>query len=342
MTDNSLLDETKDSLQRIQNFDTNALSRREELGRSFNFEDAVPHVKRVIALFSRIPTDILDQFPDQQLNAVKQQADIYYNLLKSILEFDPAEPDAAIKRKQLITQADEKFQQIFTSIHPFISYAVARTADFGAIADEGRATVQAVSDKVDALLNEIAQKGDEADRVLQEVRNAAAERGVSQEAFHFSNAADEHAKLAEKWEKTTKRWAILLGLFAFASVFFHRIPWLAPTNTLETAQYVVSKILIFGVIAYMLGLSAKNYLSHKHNEIVNRHRQNSLMTYQSISNAASEEHGRDIILQHAAAAIYQLHDTGYVKSTSSSNNTTVTEMLPKATLPLTLGGHGSS
>ncbi|WP_319826291.1 hypothetical protein [Thalassovita sp.] len=147
-----------------------------------------------------------------------------------------------------------------------------------------------------------------------------------------------HQKEAEVWRKRTGNWAIVLGLFAAATLFLHKCPWIKPENNLEAAQLIVSKVLLFGVVAYMLSLSAKNYLSHRHNEVVNRHRQNALMTYRSLVEAGSTQEARDIILQQAASAIYQQQDTGYVK-TSERSNSTITELIPRTSLPL--GNSGS-
>ena len=67
--------------------------------------------------------------------------------------------------------------------------------------------------------------------------------------------------------------ANLLGAYAVLSLGIHKIPLIAPGNTYETVQMAISKILIFAVISFVLYLSARNFMSHKHNAAVNRHRQ---------------------------------------------------------------------
>ena len=49
---------------------------------------------------------------------------------------------------------------------------------------------------------------------------------------------------------------------------------------------MASKVLFFGMVVYALYFSAKNFLSHKHNQVVNTHRQNALMTFQVLVDAA--------------------------------------------------------
>ena len=61
----------------------------------------------------------------------------------------------------------------------------------------------------------------------------------------------------------------------------------------------------------MLYLSVRSYLSHKHNAIVNRHCQNSLLTYRALVDAAGSSENREVILIHAAKCICGPQPTGY-------------------------------
>ena len=88
----------------------------------------------------------------------------------------------------------------------------------------------------------------------------------------------------------------------------------------------------------MLFLSSKNFLSHKHNAIVNKHRQNALMTYTALTDSAASDESKDIVLNHASSCIFSPQDTGYIKHENSSNNTagsrSVVELIPKTTMKL--------
>ena len=80
----------------------------------------------------------------------------------------------------------------------------------------------------------------------------------------------------------------------------------------------------------MLFLSAKNFLTHKHNAIVNKHRQNALVTFQALVDAAKDESCKDIILTHASSCIFSPQETGYSKggSNPSGSNRSIVELLP--------------
>lgn len=165
------------------------------------------------------------------------------------------------------------------------------------------------------------------------IRRVAAEQGVSQQAIHFNTEAELHKGLAATWKATTIRAAWLVGGYTALSLFFNQTPWLRPTNSFEAVQLVSSKLLLFGVLAYLLALAAKNFLAHQHNEIVNRHRQNALMTFNALAEAAHGPDNKDIVLTHASACIFSPQDTGYTKGGSGESAVTaksVVELLPKA------------
>lgn len=186
-------------------------------------------------------------------------------------------------------------------------------AALGALEREARAAMQSAADQTAALTKELAARKQEADKILDDVRRVAAEQGVSQQAMYFHNESLEHEKEADSWRAATIWIAIGLAVYSVLTVFLHKWTWLQPTDAYSASQIAVSMVLIFAVMAYMLILSARNFLSHKHNEIVNRHRQNALLTFNALVNAAGNDEARDIVLTYAAACIFAPQETGYTK-----------------------------
>jgi hypothetical protein len=113
------------------------------------------------------------------------------------------------------------------------------------------------------------------------------------------------------------------------ALFIHKIPYFIPQNTYEAVQLSISKSLIFAVIAYLLILCGRNFLSHKHNAIVNKHRQNALLTFKALVDAAGSEQNRDIVLTHAASCIFSPQETGYTKGSQQTNVTGLVETIPR-------------
>ncbi|MCU1418814.1 MAG: hypothetical protein JWP32_2988, partial [Schumannella sp.] len=66
-----------------------------------------------------------------------------------------------------------------------------------------------------------------------------------------------------------------------------------------------------------LVLSSRNFMSHKHNMIINSHRESALHTFEALAKASNHDSSaRDIILTHASACIFSPQETGYAKSSS--------------------------
>jgi hypothetical protein len=187
--------------------------------------------------------------------------------------------------------------------------------DFQALEREARAATQAAKDQAAGILEELSTQKKIVDSIITEVRSAAAEQGVGKQAIHFKNEADNHAALSSKWLERTVKAAIILIIYSIISLFIHRIDGIADGDY-AMFQLAVSKILIFAVLAYGVILSARNFLSHKHNEIINRHRQNALATFAALAEATSDAASSDIVLSHAAACIFAPQETGYTKSDS--------------------------
>ena len=330
-----LLQEATESLKRIQEFDVSKLPRENELGSELHFAEAVAPAEQLIELYKRLSVAALQDFPDQTLTIIKDNANNSYQLFTQALEFKAAQQNPQNARNSIITQIKNAYQPAFQALHPFISYSLHRAADFQRLDTQARATLQSVKDKADDFAEEMKSHENNAKQILDEIRNVAAEQGVSQQAHYFKEEAERHETDAETWRSRTTKLAIGLGIYSVASLFIHKLPGLDPSDTYQSIQLVTSKILIFGVIAYMLFLSARNFLSHKHNAILNKHRQNALLTFKALTDAAKEEENRDIVLNHASSCIFTPQDTGYIKTSggqSAGANTSLVELLPKTVM----------
>lgn len=303
-----------ESLVRMQSFDTSLLPRERELGSLVNFAGAVAPAERLIALYKRISVTVLEDLPLTTLNVLFQQANSDYNILKQILDFQPGRPGN--ERNNLINQLDQAYQQAFINLNFLVSFSTSKSIDFQGLERQARATIQKVEDLGTKLTDELGKKSQEAERVLDLVRKAAAEHGVSQQATYFRDDAKEHEQEAVVWSKRISTSAWILGVFAFLTLFLHKIPWIKPDNLYQTVQMAVSKVLIFGVLSYMVYLATKNYLAHKHNAVINRHRQNALMTYKALVDAAKDVANKEVILTHASACIFSPQPTGYTGGAS--------------------------
>jgi len=326
--------EAEESLVRMQQFDVSTLPRERELGSEVNFLGAVEPSTRLVDLYKRLSVTALDDLSQQGLQQVRDRANADFALLKQALDFKLAsQSNPQATRDSIIQQLSQSYDPSFQTLHPYIAYSLHRSADFQRLDADARATMQAISDRAGIVEAQLQEHEKEAQRVLTEIRSVAAEEGVTQQSAHFRAEADRHDTEAETWRTRTVNLAIALGVYAALSVFLHKIPFLTPTSNYETIQLAISKVLVFSVLAYMLFLSARNFLNHKHNAIVNRHRQNALMTHRALVEAASDHGIREAIMVQAAGCIFSPQNTGYTGGTSGGDSPSpksVVELLSKA------------
>ncbi len=308
------VDEVLDDLKRVQSFSASDLVQEDRLGRDAAFREAIMPAERLIGLFQKIPLDAIQEFPQTQRKQIQDSAKAVYNLFDEIGNFSVDEGNIAQRKSQLVQQLEQSYQGYFDKLFPLVSFAVARTVDFNRLTEEGRTAVQSIRDESKKLVDEIKETSDNARGVLQEVREAAAEQGVTQQAKYFETEANTHQELSGTWLTASIFMASIVVLYAVLSLFFPKFEFLAASTTSEAIQLTVSKILIFFVLVFLLFQCAKNYFAHQHNVVINRHRQNALMTYTTLAEAGSSIEARDTVLQHAAAAIYAPNDTGYAKN----------------------------
>lgn len=332
MATQSVLDTAREALLRVQQFDVATLSREDDLGKQLNFADAVPLAEALVDIYRRLPLASLDDFSDGQLNAITKQAQADYNVFKQILDFSATSPNAADTRNGIINGLQTRRDQLFDQVWQYVAYGVARITDTSLLETQARATIQSIKDQSEKLTSQLQDAKQHADSALAEIRAVAAEQGVSQQAIYFKQEAEEQETLASTWLTRTYWFAAAVGGFAVLSLFLHKIEWLRPETSWEMFQLVSSKLLIFAVLGYLLLLAARNYATHKHNAVVNRHRQNALLTYRKIVEASGSAGTEDIVLAHAASCIFSPQETGFShgKGESLSGSKSVLELMTKS------------
>ena len=196
---------------------------------------------------------------------------------------------------------------------------------------ELREIVQQARDNFENHRSMMSQSETEVNELLENIRTVSAESGVSQHAIHFKEESDFHSKRAKNWKIAT---FICIGVLAFYSgMTLIGYNWFAPNggDIRHEIQLIVGKVLLFAVLSSGAFLSARNFLSHTHNAIVNKHRQNALVTFKALVDASEDEANRDVILTHASACIFSPQNTGYTKSDGqlSTIDPTVVGMISK-------------
>lgn len=322
----------EERLTALQERDLSGLGRRDELGQHHHLNEAVPPLEKTQGVFKELPPDLLKILSETMRRTVDQVLAQFEQDLADVEAFDPTGENAVGRRNDLIARAENSFPRTFDKLHPAISYVAARRTDFKALDREAREFLKDLEGRVEEFEQAIGEVRTEIDEVLDRVRKAAAEQGVSQQAAYFKTVADDEQKLADKWGQRTL-WA--LGVFiaiTFFGAFSYNWGWFGYDSNYPVALYISARVVLFFGLAFAVVTAARNYHAHKHNVTVNRQRQTSLQTFKVLADAAKSPADRDVILTHAAACIFQPQDTGFVRSTqdNSMGGQSVIEILRSA------------
>lgn len=302
--------EAKKALKSIQSYPVDTLVREKELGQLSSFKDVIEPAQSLIDLFKKIPVESLDDLPSAILtNSFVGPIAQVQSYFSQILDFNPTQGQGA--RDSLITQIAAYYNSVFTGLYPIIAYTSAKAIDLGSLEANARGVLERVQKYASDMESSLQTQLNEANKVVEAVRKIAAEQGVTQQAIYFKDEANLHNSEAEKWIKYTLYWAIGLGAWAFLSLFLAKWSWLRPQDMYQHFQLMVSKALVFAMISFMLYLSAKTYIAHRHNEVVNRHRQNALLTFDAFVKASGDPEAGRVILGQAAACVFAPQATGY-------------------------------
>ncbi|WP_299215103.1 hypothetical protein [uncultured Aquimarina sp.] len=153
---------------------------------------------------------------------------------------------------------------------------------------------------------------EELNLILSTSKDISSKIGVSKYATVFENESQEHLKISIIWIIFT---VLILISILFLGIFFFNITDIIDKEPSVFIKHAISKLVILSVLFYGLSLCNKNYKAHKHNAIVNKHRQNALTTFQAFSEAVENDPGtKNAILLQATQTIFGNQPTGYLKN----------------------------
>lgn len=147
------------------------------------------------------------------------------------------------------------------------------------------------------------------------------------------------AKQAEKHQQASQIWLFATGglVVAFGVIFYwlFSVLKLDGTEWIGVLQNVFTKGFLLTLIYLVLNRSIKNYTAHKHLEVINRHRQNALDTFDDFVESAGEnQETRDAVLLAATNAIFDANQSGYLPTkTKGTDNANPIQQVVRAVLP---------
>jgi len=304
----------------LENISLESLIREKDLGNQLNFIKAQPTIIKIIDLFKKAKNVDLSEVPFKLLNQFHSALTETLEKFGEFVNFDPAQGNPVQQRDALINDLENRYDNIHKRVLDILTIGLLYSNDF---------SMQQA--KLDNLIKDFENKKKEDDKksknylgeleqTLSNAKAAAAQVGVSQHSTVFKTESDDHKKEAKKWLKWTI--GILIGITLVSILALIFIPN-EEANTREIIQYTLTKLVILSTMFYALSICSRNYKAHKHNSLLNQHRQNALTTFETFSKAAGpDDQTKNAVLLEATHTIFSNQQTGYLssdKETDSSN-----------------------
>lgn len=313
-----VLTSIKDGLIKISNYEIGKIIREKELGSEFSFKEAESTILNVLSLFKRVHPEELNQIPFNILNTFNGQLANAIARLEEMVNFNPKQGNPVAQRNQLIQNIENHYEGYFQHTIPVITTQMLNGNDLSI----QQAKYNQIIEELEKKKNEESKKSqeflNEMERTLKSAQDAAAKSGVAKYSALFKEESSNHKSEASFWLICT---IAVIAAIVLASVILIAFFPDKTKDTGEIVQYTVSKIIILSALFYGLSLCNKNFKAHKHNEVVNKHRQNALATFETFSNAAgSDIQTKNAVLIEATKTIFSNQQTGYLTSGSESES----------------------
>lgn len=293
-----------------------------------SFRPGIPTFERTLNLFRELQSSDLSILPTGVIQQISTRAQTALNQFEQVQNFTLAqEQNPVAARDHLITTIENEYDKHFQVLEPHINYLLVKQTDFAAIEEQARATIQ----QLDAYARKEQEKQQairqEMEETLRSVQEAAAEAGVGQQSMVFKNQADELEQATTRW----LRWTVVFGVAAFiySVLFFVFVPFAENGSTADIVRATVQRLVTLSLLVFGLGFSARQYSALRHNEVVTRHRQSALQTFETFVRATEDRETKDAVLLEATRSIFAGQPTGYLRHEShrrDSPNTVIEVM----------------
>jgi ElaB/YqjD/DUF883 family membrane-anchored ribosome-binding protein len=339
------------SLATLLKFDIDRLVQRERLGQELSFEVSRSMFVDILSTSQKLAKTNFESVPYGVLSGLVGTVQQLASLFQQIETFSPTNTgNAAQQRESYIQQVEDHWNSLYSQVRQILGPATEEAANKEL--DNLRSDVTRALSSVELASEQIKTRQTDADRQLQEfitqqkttvtselesvrseleaslieVRKAAAEAGVSMNAKYFDVEAVEFKKQARFWFWTLLILIVVLFAYAIGGGALLDSLGLSPQPTgsgiLDSTKLVSQRALLAFVLIFAVVWASKNYSASRHNEVVNRHRRNSLGSFETLAKSASDVQTKNAVLIQATQSIFSPQATGYVKSDGEDSSST--------------------
>lgn len=277
-----------------------------------DFREIENDLRTVIGFMEKLKSSNLIILPDKTLQSLNQHLLPVVTSINKIRNFTITQGNAPDLRKTLIGHIPGEIHQLFSAA----TYIISILGLLDEKDDEPRRAIEELTEKarsdVTGILAEMTKSAEEAQQTLSATKEAAGQAGVGVFTEDFKNEASDFGEAA-------KRWLIGMAIGVIVTIVVTAIyGFIIPFPSLAEKwpvllHYTATKFVIIGLLITATLWCGQMYKTSKHQQTINKHRANSLATFQAFVKAALDPSTSDAVLLETTRAIFKMHPTGYVR-----------------------------
>jgi hypothetical protein len=241
--------------------------------------------------FKVLPLSIL---PEAEILKLSNALNLTKLTIKQIRNFTIEQQNPKGTRDSLASQLTTQIDNFYTIAHIWIPYLAYQKGEIQANIKSLNDTVKKATKIVDEAKKDIDAKKTEIDSVVLAAKEASASVGVGYFSSNFQDEADSLKDSSKSWLITT---GVLAGLTLGITLLLY---WILPIGSEATVPQIVqvlsTKVIVITIFFTATLWAGKMYKATMHQMVVNKHRANSLRTFQAFMKASNETSTRDAVL----------------------------------------------
>lgn len=323
------LEQVNERIEKMLSYSIEELTREEELGTQFSFKEIEEKFVKTIDLFKRVKEVNLREVPYNLLNAFNGQIDNAITYFDQAKNFNATVNNSVTTRTSLITNINNSYDNYYTHSVPILSVGLLNSNDLSLERSKMNQLIADLETEKKQSKENSEKKLKELNDIIENAKSFAIKAGVSKHSSVFKSESEHHETEAKKWLGYTRNILIAIALVAIGLAFLG----LCFKEDADIIQFTITKIVVLSALFYGLSITNRNYKAHKHNGIMNKHRQNALSTFETFSNAVSaDDQTKNAILLETTHSIFSNQQTGYLKGEGDSeSNNKIIEIIKSVT-----------
>ncbi len=306
-----------------------------KLGAELGFEDARPTFERTLGVLRKVLSADLTLASEAKIDALKDRVTEVFNQFHKIRSFSPQRASQpARERDALVDGLNPIFDRLFEAVAGVLPLGQRESVE------EYEAEAKVSVEKLKAFFEDQQEQSKsyrnsvekEIRDTLDKAKQAAQQAGIVQHETFFRLEANEHKRMARAWLIATVLLALATGTVGWLN--YNRTlgilqaavsaapPSGAPTNTALTIQLAIAKLIMFSILFSAVLWAGRIYRAHRHNYVVDKHRQNALSTFEAFAKVAEDAPTKNAVLLQATQCIFGPQSTGYLSQEKESEGPT--------------------